>query len=62
MAGTATEIEQVLRALDGRLIPAGSLTVLRGLVNVLPTGRNFYSVEEASRLAWEAGVALVTRC
>lgn len=62
LAGTATEIEQVLRALDGRFIAAGpSGSPLRGLVNVLPTGRNFYSVDPKavpSRLAWEAGVAL----
>ena len=62
LAGTASEIEQVLRALDGRFIPAGpSGSPLRGLVNVLPTGRNFYSVDPKaipSRLAWEAGVAL----
>ena len=62
LAGTAAEIEQVLRALDGRFIPAGpSGSPLRGLVNVLPTGRNFYSVDPKaipSRLAWEAGVAL----
>ncbi len=62
LAGTASEIGQVLRALDGRFIPAGpSGSPLRGLVNVLPTGRNFYSVDPKavpSRLAWEAGVAL----
>ena len=62
LAGTASEIEQVLRALDGHFIPAGpSGSPLRGLVNVLPTGRNFYSVDPKaipSRLAWEAGVAL----
>jgi cobaltochelatase CobN len=62
LAGTASEIEQILRALDGRFIPAGpSGSPLRGLVNVLPTGRNFYSVDPKaipSRLAWEAGVAL----
>ena len=62
LAGTASEIDQVLRALDGRFIPAGpSGSPLRGLVNVLPTGRNFYSVDPKavpSRLAWEAGVAL----
>ena len=60
--GTASEIDQVLRALDGHFIPAGpSGSPLRGLVNVLPTGRNFYSVDPKavpSRLAWEAGVAL----
>jgi cobaltochelatase CobN len=34
---------------------------LRGLVNVLPTGRNFYSVDPKaipSRLAWETGQAM----
>jgi cobaltochelatase CobN len=62
LAGTSAEIDQVLRALDGRFIAAGpSGSPLRGLVNVLPTGRNFYSVDPKavpSRLAWETGVAL----
>ncbi len=62
LAGTAGEIDQVLRALDGRYIAAGpSGSPLRGLVNVLPTGRNFYSVDPKampSRLAWETGVAM----
>nr|MCH9722760.1 cobaltochelatase subunit CobN [Actinomycetes bacterium] len=62
LAGTATEIAQVLRALDGRFIPAGpSGSPLRGLVNVLPTGRNFYSVDPKampSKLAWETGVSM----
>ena len=59
---TDREIAQILRALDGGFIPAGpSGSPLRGLVNVLPTGRNFYSVDPKavpSRLAWETGVAL----
>ena len=42
--------------------PAGpSGSPLRGLVNVLPTGRNFYSVDPKavpSRLAWETGAAM----
>jgi cobaltochelatase CobN len=62
LAGTNDEIRQVLRALDGRFITAGpSGSPLRGLVNVLPTGRNFYSVDPKavpSRLAWETGVAM----
>ena len=62
LAGTAGEIAQILRALDGRFIEAGpSGSPLRGLVNVLPTGRNFYSVDPKavpSRLAWETGVAM----
>ena len=59
---TDREIDQILHALDGGFIPAGpSGSPLRGLVNVLPTGRNFYSVDPKavpSRLAWETGVAL----
>jgi cobaltochelatase CobN len=62
MAGTVEEIPQILRALDGRFIASGpSGSPLRGLVNVLPTGRNFYSVDPKavpSRLAWETGVAM----
>jgi cobaltochelatase CobN len=62
LAGTAGEINQILRALDGRFIASGpSGSPLRGLVNVLPTGRNFYSVDPKavpSRLAWETGAAM----
>ena len=62
LAGTADEIHHILRALDGRFIASGpSGSPLRGLVNVLPTGRNFYSVDPKavpSRLAWETGVAM----
>lgn len=62
LAGTAQEVDQILRALDGRFIASGpSGSPLRGLVNVLPTGRNFYSVDPKavpSRLAWETGVAM----
>lgn len=62
LAGTTDEIPQILRALDGGFIAAGpSGSPLRGLVNVLPTGRNFYSVDPKavpSRLAWETGVAM----
>ncbi|MFE5804383.1 cobaltochelatase subunit CobN [Streptomyces sp. NPDC056491] len=62
LAGTTDEITHVVAALDGRFIPAGpSGSPLRGLVNVLPTGRNFYSVDPKavpSRLAWETGQAL----
>ncbi|MFJ3513569.1 MULTISPECIES: cobaltochelatase subunit CobN [unclassified Streptomyces] len=62
LAGTTDEITHVVAALDGRFVPAGpSGSPLRGLVNVLPTGRNFYSVDPKavpSRLAWETGQAL----
>ncbi|WP_072689956.1 cobaltochelatase subunit CobN [Rhodococcus marinonascens] len=59
---TDNEIGQVLHALDGGFIAAGpSGSPLRGLINVLPTGRNFYSVDPKavpSRLAWETGQAM----
>ncbi|QTI67178.1 cobaltochelatase subunit CobN [Gordonia polyisoprenivorans] len=59
---TSGEIPRVLHALDGGFIPAGpSGSPLRGLINVLPTGRNFYSVDPKavpSRLAWETGRAM----
>ena len=59
---TSGEISQVLHALDGGFIAAGpSGSPLRGLINVLPTGRNFYSVDPKavpSRLAWETGQAM----
>jgi cobaltochelatase CobN len=59
---TGEEIVGTLRALDGRFIsPGPSGSPLRGLVNVLPTGRNFYSVDPKavpSRLAWATGQEL----
>ena len=59
---TTDELDAVLHALDGGFIPAGpSGSPLRGLVNVLPTGRNFYTVDPRavpSRLAWETGSAM----
>ncbi|MGY0499758.1 cobaltochelatase subunit CobN [Nocardia sp. FBN12] len=59
---TSIEIARVLHALNGGFIPAGpSGSPLRGLINVLPTGRNFYSVDPKavpSRLAWETGQAM----
>ena len=59
---TPDEVANVLRALDGRYVPAGpSGSPTRGLVNVLPTGRNFYSVDPKaipSRNAWDVGAAL----
>ncbi|MGB6050142.1 MAG: cobaltochelatase subunit CobN, partial [Rhodococcus sp. (in: high G+C Gram-positive bacteria)] len=62
LRGTSNEISQVLHALDGGFIAAGpSGSPLRGLINVLPTGRNFYSVDPKavpSKLAWETGQAM----
>jgi cobaltochelatase CobN len=56
------EIEAVIRALNGGHVesgPSGSPT--RGRIDVLPTGRNFYSVDPRgipSQLAWEVGQRL----
>jgi cobaltochelatase CobN len=62
LAATTDEIGAVLHALSGGYVPAGpSGSPTRGLVNVLPTGRNFYSVDPKaipSRNAWEVGQAL----
>ncbi len=62
LAATTDEMTRTLHALDGGYIPAGpSGSPLRGLVNVLPTGRNFYSVDPRaipSRLAWDTGQAM----
>jgi cobaltochelatase CobN len=59
---TTDELDAMLHALEGGYVPAGpSGSPLRGLVNVLPTGRNFYSVDPRavpSRLAWETGQAM----
>ncbi|WP_051218495.1 cobaltochelatase subunit CobN [Nocardioides insulae] len=62
LAGTTDELDAVLRALAGRFVrPGPSGSPLRGLVNVLPTGRNFYTVDPRavpSRLAWQTGQAM----
>ncbi|MBD9729434.1 cobaltochelatase subunit CobN [Streptomyces caniscabiei] len=62
LQATTAELHHVVHALNGGFVPAGpSGSPLRGLVNVLPTGRNFYSVDPKavpSRLAWETGQAL----
>ncbi|MDE9365225.1 cobaltochelatase subunit CobN [Luteipulveratus sp. YIM 133132] len=64
LARTTDELDHVLHALDGGYVPAGpSGSPLRGLVNVLPTGRNFYTVDPKavpSRLAFETGQHLAS--
>ncbi|HKY67614.1 MAG TPA: cobaltochelatase subunit CobN, partial [Acidimicrobiales bacterium] len=62
LRSTPDEITNVLGALEGRYIPAGpSGAPTRGAAHVLPTGRNFYSVDPKalpSPLSWEVGQAL----
>jgi len=46
LARTGDEISNLLHALDGGYVPAGpSGAPTRGMAHVLPTGRNFYSVD-----------------
>ncbi|MDQ3898666.1 MAG: cobaltochelatase subunit CobN, partial [Actinomycetota bacterium] len=62
LAATTGEVANTLAALDGRYIPAGpSGAPSRGMAHVLPTGRNFFSVDPKSLpspLAWEVGCRL----
>jgi cobaltochelatase CobN len=62
LARTPEEMDNLLRGLSGGYVPAGpSGSPTRGLINVLPTGRNFYSVDPKalpSRLSWEVGQGL----
>ncbi len=62
---TPAEIDNLLGGLDGAHVPSGpSGAPSRGAANVLPTGRNFYSVDPKaipSPLAWEVGSALADR-
>ena len=59
---TGDEITNLLTGLDGRYVPAGpSGSLTRGGAHVLPTGRNFYSLDPKSmpsELSWEVGVRL----
>jgi cobaltochelatase CobN len=59
---TTDEITNTLRALGGHYVPAGpSGAPTRGMAHVLPTGRNFYSVDPKTlptRAAWDVGRAL----
>jgi cobaltochelatase CobN len=62
LARTDGELAAVVAALRGRHVPAGpSGAPTRGRLDVLPTGRNFYSVDPRalpSELAWEVGQRL----
>ncbi len=59
---TTDEVDAILRGFDGRFIspgPAGAPT--RGMAGVLPTGRNFYSMDPRSipsETSWQIGAQL----
>jgi len=59
---TSEEIANLLRGLAGGYVPAGpSGAPTRGMAHVLPTGRNFYSVDPRSlpsQAAWRIGTEL----
>lgn len=63
------EKRSLLRALDGKYIPAGpSGAPTRGRPEILPTGRNFYSLDSralptpsAWRIGWASATALLER-
>jgi cobaltochelatase CobN len=59
---TTEELDHVVAALNGRHVPAGpSGAPTRGRIDVLPSGRNFYSVDPRalpSELSWGVGVKL----
>ncbi len=64
------EIDASLRAFQGRFVPPGpSGAPTRGQADILPTGRNFFSVDPSkipTPGAWEVGIrlgdALIDRC
>jgi cobaltochelatase CobN len=59
---TPDELDAIVRALNGRHVASGpSGAPTRGRLDVLPTGRNFYSVDPRSlpsELSWEVGQRL----
>jgi cobaltochelatase CobN len=62
LAATSREIDNLLHGLAGGHIPPGpSGAPTRGMAHVLPTGRNFYSVDPRSlpsQASWRIGSAL----
>lgn len=62
LARASDEIDNLLRGLSGGYVPAGpSGSPTRGMASILPTGRNFYSVDPRSvpsQSAWRVGQQL----
>jgi cobaltochelatase CobN len=62
LARSTDEISNLLTGLDGGFVPAGpSGALTRGGAHVLPTGRNFYSLDPKalpSELSWDVGRGL----
>ncbi|WP_313884971.1 cobaltochelatase subunit CobN [Desulfofundulus sp. TPOSR] len=62
LAATKQELDNCLNSLAGGFVPPGpSGAPTRGMADILPTGRNFYSVDPQavpSRAAWQVGRSL----
>ncbi|MGD6809352.1 MAG: cobaltochelatase subunit CobN [Candidatus Bathyarchaeia archaeon] len=62
LAATTDELTNTLSACEGNYVPSGpSGSPTRGMCDVLPTGRNFYSVDPRavpSMVAWRVGVSM----
>jgi len=62
LAATTDELTNTLAGCDGHYVPSGpSGSITRGMADILPTGRNFYSVDPRavpSQASWRVGVAL----
>lgn len=62
LARTTDETQHLLGALNGAYVPAGAAgSPSRGMAHVLPTGRNFFTVDPRglpTPAAWDVGVAL----
>ncbi|HDQ05806.1 MAG TPA: cobaltochelatase subunit CobN, partial [Candidatus Bathyarchaeota archaeon] len=62
LTATTDELTNTLSACDGHYVPPGpSGSMTRGMADILPTGRNFYSVDPRSvpsPASWRVGVAL----
>jgi cobaltochelatase CobN len=62
LASTTDELTYTLSGCQGRYIPPGpSGSITRGMADILPTGRNFYSLDPRmvpTAASWEVGVAM----
>ncbi|MDI6603657.1 MAG: cobaltochelatase subunit CobN [Thermoanaerobacteraceae bacterium] len=62
LKGTTQEVENCIKTLGGDFVPPGpSGAPTRGRVDILPTGRNFYSIDPQAmptRSSWRIGVEL----
>lgn len=60
--GTIDEIKNLIEGINGRFVPPGAGgSPTRGNVSILPSGRNFYSIDPntvPSRAAWQVGKQL----